>query len=102
MNFDLLREYHRLLCNTEEMLTLHNQKQWVNVLQEWRGELTSTMTDLDLRQHAVRTARALGGIGSISEIALLGRDEPFKKLLDALYESCSQIYKLALNQRIPG
>ena len=91
MSLELVAEYHRLLSQTEEMLALHNEKQWVWVLQRWRGELTSATPDFDLRQHAVRTARALGGIGSISEIALVSQDEPFTKLLVALYATCRQI-----------
>jgi len=39
----------------------------------------------------VRTARALGGIGSISEIALVSQDVAFTRLLDALYATCRQI-----------
>ena len=73
------------------MLALHNEKQWVEALQKWRGELTSATPDFDLRQHAVRTARALGGIGSISEIALISQDEAFTKLLAALYATCREI-----------
>jgi hypothetical protein len=61
------------------------------VLQRWRGELTRATPDFDLRQHAVRTARALGGIGSISQIALVRQDQAFTKLLDALYATCRQI-----------
>ena len=102
MSLDLLAEYHQLLYQTEEMLALHNEEQWVNLLQGWRGELASNRTDFDLRKHAVRTARALGGIGSISQIALLSEDEPFTKLLDALYAACKQIRNLASIQRTPG
>ena len=86
----LVAEYRRLLSQTEEMLRLHNEKQWVGVLQRWRCELTSE-TNFDLRQHAVRTARALGGIGSMSEIALLSQDAAFIKLLDTLYATCREI-----------
>ena len=91
MSLELAAEYHQLLSQTEEMLALHNEKQWVGVLQRWRGELTSASPDFDLRRHAVRTARALGGIGSISEIALVSQDEAFTRLLVALYATCRQI-----------
>jgi hypothetical protein len=73
------------------MLSFHREKQWVSVLQRWRSELTSATLDFELRQHAVRTARALGGNGSISVIALVSQDDAFTKLLDALYATCRQI-----------
>jgi len=109
---DLVAEYRRLLSQTEEMLALHNEKQWVGVLQRWRSELTSAIPDFDLRQHAVRTARALGGLESISHIALVigihsatecvlqaesplnaptAQNVAFTTLLDALYATCRQI-----------
>jgi hypothetical protein len=87
----LVAEYHRLLSQTEEMLALHREKQWVSVFQRWRSDLRSDMPDADLKRHAVRTARAMGGIGSISVIALFSQDDSFTKLLDALYATCRQI-----------
>jgi len=102
MGFDLLAEYHRLLYQTEEKLVFHNEKQWVNVLRRWHGELTSANSYVDLKQHAVRTARALGGIGSVSEIALIRQDEPFTEVLHGLYATCSQIRNLASIQRRLG
>jgi hypothetical protein len=88
---ELVAEYHLLLSQTQELLAFRHEKQWVSMLQSWRRELTSVTADADLRRHAVRTARALGGIGSISEIALAGGDESFTKLLEALYATCRQI-----------
>jgi len=88
---ELVAEYRRLLFQTEKMLVRHNEKKWVGILQRWHCELTSATEDFDLRQHAVRTARALGGIGSISEIALVSQDVAFTRLLDALYATCRQI-----------
>jgi hypothetical protein len=91
MNTELVAEYHRLLSLTQEMLALHREQQWVSVLERWRGEVTGTTPNVDLRQHAVRTARAMGGWGSLSEIALVSQNEAFTKLLDALYATCRQI-----------
>jgi hypothetical protein len=91
MRPELVGEYHRLLSQTQEMLAIHREKRWVSILQSWRDELTSTPTAVDLRQHAERTARALGGMESIGEVALASQDESFKKLLDALYATCTQI-----------
>lgn len=57
----------------------------------WRRELTSATPNVDLKQHAVRTARALGGLDSIAEVALLSEDQSFTKLLEALYATCRRI-----------
>jgi hypothetical protein len=73
------------------MLALHHQKQRVSVFQRWRSELVRAIPEADLKQHAVRTARAMGGLGSISEIALFSQDDSFTHLLDALYATCKQI-----------
>jgi hypothetical protein len=60
-------------------------------LQKWRDELTNAVPTVDLRKHAERTARALGGMESIGEIALASQDEAFIRLLDKLYATCRQI-----------
>ena len=91
MRPELIAEYHRLLSQTQEMLALHREERWVSVFQSWRSELRSDMPDADLRRHAVRTTRVMGGTGSISVIALFSRDDSFTKLLEALYASCRQI-----------
>jgi hypothetical protein len=91
MKPELVAEYDRLLSQTQEMLALYREKQWVSILEGWRDELTSAAPDVDLRQHADRTARALGGMESIGEVALARHDEAFTKLLDALYATCTQI-----------
>jgi hypothetical protein len=99
-NTEPVAEYHRLLSQTQEILAVHREKHWVSVLERWRSELTSATLNVDLRQHAVRTARAMGGIGSISEIALISHDEGFTKLLDALYAICRQIRNMQLAKHL--
>jgi len=73
------------------MLARHLAKQWVSVLQAWRAELTDSTPEADLKRHAERTARALGGMESIGEVALSSQDDEFKKVLDALYATCLKI-----------
>jgi hypothetical protein len=91
MSPELVSEYLRLLSQTQEMLALHREKQWVSVLQEWRDELTNTTPTADLNRHAERTARALAGMESIGEVALASQDDAFTRLLDALYATCLRI-----------
>jgi hypothetical protein len=91
MKPELVAEYVRLLSKTQEMLDLHREKQWVSVLQEWRDELTNPTPKPDLKRHAERTARALGGMESIGEVALASQDDAFMKLLDTLYATCLKI-----------
>jgi hypothetical protein len=91
MSPELFAEYLRLLSQTQEMLAVHGGKQWIGVLQKWRDELTNTMPTVDLQRHAERTARALGGMESIGEVALASQNDAFKKLLDALYATCLKI-----------
>jgi uncharacterized membrane protein YccC len=88
---ELVAEYHRLLFQTQEMLARYGEKEWATVFQRWRGELANATLNVDLRKHAVRTARAMGGLGSISQIAVVSQDETFTKLLEALYATCRQI-----------
>ena len=86
---ELSAKYRRLLSQTEELLIAHRKEPWAKVFQKWRMELDSP--GADLTKHAVRTARSMGGLGSISLIALLSRDERFTQLVDELYETCRQI-----------
>jgi hypothetical protein len=91
INHALLAEYDRLLSRTQELLALHHEEQWVSLLERWRSEWTNAPQHVQLRPQVVRTARALGGIGSISEIALVKKDQALTKVLDDLYECCRQI-----------
>jgi hypothetical protein len=78
------------------MLAAHRETQWARVYQSWRMELGNGLPEADLKQHAVRTARSMGGLDSISLIALLSQDDTFTKLLDELYETCRQIRMVIL------
>ena len=88
---ELVAEYRSLLSQTQEMLARYRQKEWVIGLQKWRDELTNAVPTVDLQKHAERTARALGGMESIGEIALASQDEAFIRLLDKLCATCRQI-----------
>jgi hypothetical protein len=79
MSPELLAEYYELLRQTQDMLTRHRAKQWATVLQEWRAELTDSTRKADLQRHLERTARALGGMESIGEVALSRHDNDFKR-----------------------
>jgi hypothetical protein len=88
---ELVAEYRRLMSQTQDTLALYHQNEWVAGLQKWRDELTSAMPTVDLRKHAERKARALGGMESIGEIALSCQDSAFGELLDKLYATCRRI-----------
>jgi len=92
VNPELVAEYHRLLSQAQQMLAHHREEQWVSVLQKRRDELTSGAQTSDLRQHVVQTARSLGGLDSMSLIAVLKRDDAFTQVLDALYATCREIW----------
>jgi hypothetical protein len=70
--------------------TLHHQE-WVRAIEGWRKELHAPTGPLSLHQHCQRTVRALGGMGSIGEIALMYKDHDFTTLIDSLYAICKRI-----------
>jgi hypothetical protein len=59
------------------MLVVRHQEKWVAPLNIWRSELKNGPSPSELRSHAERTARALGGMESIGEIALGDNDQEF-------------------------
>jgi hypothetical protein len=64
---DLISEYDdELLVKIQEFI---RDSRWVSVLQSWREELKGPLGKGQLGAHAKRTARALGGMESIGEIA---------------------------------
>jgi hypothetical protein len=88
MEIPLISDYDRLLEKTQEALNTRHCDAWVAVLRGWRAELKSIDSETGLRSHASRTARALGGMGLIGDIALAERDADFLKLVDDLHTKC--------------
>jgi len=73
------------------MLSARHREKWAATLNTWRAELRNDSSRAELQSHAARTARALGGMESIGEIALGDGDKEFLKLVEALYATCKQI-----------
>jgi hypothetical protein len=91
---DLASEYAELLIKVQEMLQTRRQSAWVMVLQLWIKQLEAGIAGAELVTHAKRTARALGGMESIGEIASADRDQVFLKLVEALSAKCTEITRL--------
>lgn len=90
---NLVREYNVLLGDVQEKLQIRHQDVWVSALQRWRDELTENLSNMALSAHAKRTARTLGGMESIGEIASADRDQRFLELVEALFAKCREIEK---------
>jgi hypothetical protein len=88
---NLISEYSELLKQVQGILEARHHDAWISALRTWREELAVDIDQATLRAHAERTARALGGMESIGEIALASRDTRFLKLVDSLYAKCKQI-----------
>ena len=93
MNPELAAQYRGLLSETQQKL---HDRAWVNVLQQWLDELATIDSAAQWKRHAERTARALGGMESIGEIALASQDASLLNLVDRLYAACKQIRETAL------
>jgi hypothetical protein len=90
---ELAAQYQDLLSETRQRL---HDRAWANVLQQWLDELATIDSVADWKRHADRTARALGGMESMGEIALASQDAFLLNLLDRLYALCRQIEETAL------
>lgn len=88
MSQELAAQYRNLLAETQQKL---HDGAWATVLQRWQNELKSIDAEADWKRHAERTARALGGMESIGEIALASQDASLLNLVDRLYAVCKQI-----------
>ncbi len=64
------------------------------MLQTWREELRQVSDLADLRAHAARTARGMGGMESLGEIVSIGNDPEELRLLEELYSTCKVIVSL--------
>ena len=81
-------EYRDLLAQIQQ--DIHDQA-WVRVLQQWLDKLKTIDSGTDWKRHAERTARALGGMESLGEVALLSDNASLRSLVDRLYVACKQI-----------
>jgi len=93
MSPELAAEYRNLLSQIQQKIHDHG---WVRVLQQWLDELKTINSTADWKRHAERTARALGGMESIGEIALASQDEALLNLVDRLYAACKGIRETEL------
>jgi hypothetical protein len=87
---NLVAKYDCLLAEVQKAMQARHHDHWVLALQAWREELVG-ITNAGLNEHAKRTARALGGMESIGEIALADRDERLLKLVEELFARCKKI-----------
>lgn len=86
-------EYRDLLSQIQQVI---HDNAWGMVLQQWLDELKTIDSLADWKRHAERTARALGGIESIGEIALASQDSSLPGLVDRLYAACKHIQQTQL------
>jgi hypothetical protein len=57
----------------------------------WREELKADSTVDVIKKHAARTARSLGGMESLGEIASVGNDRELLSFVESLYAACTDI-----------
>jgi hypothetical protein len=88
---ELVAEYDGLLREVRKAMVDRHQETWASTLQAWGEELNPAISTSALREHAKRTARALGGMESIGEIAQTSHDEQLLKLVEALFAKCKAI-----------
>ena len=90
-NEQLLSRYSADLEIAQILLRLHHEHALVKAVQALREELERVPDTVALKALAARTARALGGMGSIGETALGLNDKVLLSLLNDLYATCNQI-----------
>jgi hypothetical protein len=93
MVLNLVAEYDRLLEEIQNALQARHHDKWVSVLRGWREELRQGNSKGMLGAHAKRTARSLGGMESIGEIAQTHQDERLLKLVESLFAKCEEVIK---------
>lgn len=86
----MISRYDLQLQNMQESLKGHDQA-WVDVLQTWREELQQVCDDAALKSHAARTARSMGGMESLGEVATTLNDSRALHALEELYAICKFI-----------
>jgi len=88
-NTELLSRYAADLEILQILLRLHHDHGWVRILQSWREEFEREPDTVAVKAHAARTARALGGMGSIGDG--LHDDRVMMSLIGDLHSLCDQI-----------
>ncbi len=90
INRGLVSQYDLQLEKMQEALTRHDRAT-VDLLKAWREELRSVSDEAALKAHAARTARNMGGMGSLSEVVMIGNNREELRLLEELYAICKFI-----------
>lgn len=90
VNEELVSQYGLLLEKMRDALKGHDRAS-VNALQGWREELRQVSDEAALKAHAAKTARSMGGMGSLGEIVMMGNDPEEMRLLEELYAVCKFI-----------
>jgi hypothetical protein len=90
INQELLSQYDLQLEKMQDALRGHDRAA-VGLLQTWREELRTVSDQATLRTHATRTARNMGGMGSLGEVVMMGDDPNELRLLEELYAICKLI-----------
>lgn len=90
VNEELVSQYSLLLEKMRDALKGHDRAS-VNALQVWREELRHVSDEAALKAHAAKTARSMGGMGSLGEIVMMGNDPEEMRLLEELYAVCKFI-----------
>jgi hypothetical protein len=90
INEELVLRYSLQLGKLRDALNGHDRAS-VDLLQTWREELRQISDQEELKAHATRTARNMGGMGSLAEVVMMGKDPHELRLLQELYAICKLI-----------
>jgi hypothetical protein len=90
-NEQLLSRYSTDLEIAQILLRFHHEHQQAKAIQAVRDELERVPDTVALKTLAARTARGLGGMGSIGEMALGLNYKVLLSLVSDLYVTCNQI-----------
>ncbi len=90
-NQQLLSRYSTDLEIAQILLRFHHDHAAVDVLQALREELVRVPDTVALKALAARTARGLGGMESIGEMASGLNDKLLVSVVEDLYATCKEI-----------
>jgi hypothetical protein len=90
INEELISRYSLQLEKMRDALEGHDRAS-VNWLQARHDELRQVSDQAALKAHAAKTARGMGGMGSLGEIVMMGHDPKELRLLEELYAICKLI-----------
>ena len=86
-----LERYEELLAQAEKLSAERQLKEIATAFRTWRAELETESPYLNIREHASRTARSLGGMESIGEIAIARSDQELLAVVEALDGICKDM-----------